>query len=165
VEKALAIFIRDQQSNYDRVKGRSPEVLKELAELSWMGLFEKFEEKLSKLSPLFSETKLAAAPLPPQTNEKNWRFALERFVSQNPGHQFQIIVDFRGYRGRAKSPFSFRTDIRLVLSDFDYKILHASRVLAKKLYSEPILSDEADILSAELLKALFEQVKQQSQTE
>jgi Fic family protein len=163
VEKEVAIFIRDQQTNYDRVKRRSPEVLKELGEISWIPLLEKFEEKMGKLYPLFSETKLAAAPLPAQTSEENWRFALERFISQNPGPQFQVIVDFRGYRGEAKNPFSFRTDIRLVLADFDYQVLQESRVLAKKLYSEPILSNEAEVLAAEVLKTLFERIKQQSQ--
>jgi Fic family protein len=54
IEKEIAIFIREQEANRIDVKKRSPETLRELYKSGWEHLFSTFEEKMRKLSPLFS---------------------------------------------------------------------------------------------------------------
>ena len=163
VEKELAIFVRDQGAHKDRVKRRSPEIIKELSDVSWSGIFEKLENKLRKLNPLFLETDIKAVPHP-QGVEKGWRPSFDHFVAKGLGTSFQVIFGFRGYKGRANTPFDLSAEVALVLSDFEYQIIALGGSWARRLYSEPILSDEAEALSVQLLKSLFDKVKKLSET-
>ena len=91
VEKEVAIFIRDQQGHQDRVKRRSPEVLRELFDLGWRSLFEKFESKISTLYPLFLDHSLAASSAAPGGNS-DWRMVFEHRLNQPGAMPFQVAV-------------------------------------------------------------------------
>lgn len=157
VEKELAIFIRDQQQDQDRVKRRSPEVLLGLYELSWRGLFTKFEDKIRKLTPLFADVSLIAKPH--RHDQHDWSSAFASVATQGSVTKFQITAQLQGYRGRSASPFNLEAELRLSLQDFEYRVIAIGREVAKKLYSEPILSDEADQIASDVLKHLFNEIK------
>jgi hypothetical protein len=119
----------------------------ELYDLSLRSLFEKFEEKISKLYPLFIEHTPIGYP---------------RTLGVDT-YQIKVGVVLRGYRGQAPAPFDLQADLALNFRDFDYQVVALGREVAKKLYSEPILSDESEQIATDILKQLFEQIKQQGQ--
>ena len=51
----MVVSLARPEGTTGRVKGKSQEVILELFELGWRGMFLKFEEKLGKLAPLFTE--------------------------------------------------------------------------------------------------------------
>ena len=161
LEKEIAIFIREQQTNRNEIEKRSPEVLKELYSLGWERLFSRFEEKILKLSPLFAETNIHVAPAPKQLKD-NWRMAFEHFATRNTNHpSFIIRIQLRGYKS-ADVPFNIDAALQLHFEEFRYAVNAGSPRAVSKLYSEPILSDEADQITSQILRTVFEKIKSQT---
>ena len=162
VEKEIAIFIREQEVNRNDIKKRSPEVLQELYNSGWERLFSRFEDKISKLSPLFAETLVEVGPAT-QDNQQNWRRAFSAFVTQKMDHgSFFINIHLRGYKSSADVPFNVTAGIQLQFEEFRYAVNPSLPEPTKKLYSQPILSDEADEITNRILRATFDAIKAKS---
>src|SRR5262249_12436073 len=143
LEKEIAIFIRDQQGNRNEIKKRSPGVMEELYSLGWERLFSRFEEKILKLSPLFAETNIHVAPAPKQFRD-NWRMAFQHFATRNTNQpNFKVRIQLGGFKS-ADVPFNIDAVLQLHFEEFRYAVNPGGPRLITKLYSEPILSDEAD---------------------
>ena len=161
LEKEIAIFIREQQANRNEIKKRSPEVLEELYSLGLEKLFSRFEEKILKLSPLFAETNIHVTPAPKQFQD-NWRMAFEHFATRNTNQpSFVIRIQLRGYKS-ADVPFNIDAALQLHFEEFRYAVNTGSPRAVSKLYSEPILSDEADQITSQILRTVFEKIKSQT---
>lgn len=160
IEKEIAIFIRKQEGNRIEVKKRSPETLRELYKSGWEYLFSSFEEKMRKLSPLFSETAITVAPPGKPDFKADWRRAFDHFAGRTPTHStFQIRVGLKGYKGTAEAPFGIDATLQLQFEEFRYVISSAFQNPIQKLYSEPVLSDEADQIVNATLRKTFDAVK------
>jgi fido (protein-threonine AMPylation protein) len=162
IEKEIAIFIREREVNRNDIKKRSPEVLRELYDSGWERLFSRFEDKISKLSPLFAETKVQVSPATSQ-NLTNWRGAFADFVAQrNEQPAFSININLRGYKSAADIPFNVAASIQLQFEEFRYSVNPSLPEPIRKLYSQPILSDEADEITNAILRATFDEIKARS---
>jgi Fic family protein len=160
IEKEIAIFVREQEANRVEVKKRSPETLRELYKSGWEYLFSTFEEKMRKLSPLFSETVITVAPSGKAEFQADWRRAFDHFAEKQATHPaFQIRVGLNGYKGAAEQPFGIDTVLQLQFEEFRYAINPGSPNPTRKLYSEAILSDEADQIVNAILRRTFDAVK------
>lgn len=166
VEKELALFVRQQKLGKRDVIRLSPQIAAELYELSWRNLFERFENKMSQVSPLFATTVWTAqSSLPKKAVE--WSAHLQELLKLvKPGNRFARIVTFGGYNGPAVAPFVESVELRMVFEEFAYDVVRVFKGrrgnVVKKLYSEPILSDEADEIASQLLKLIFEDIKTQA---
>lgn len=160
VEKELAIFIRNQAGHVNEVAPLSPQVLQELVEISIRRLMAIFNAKLKKLDPLFSRHSIFWTPSEEMSIEELFKYIIS---SPHLYKQLGIQHSFSGFRGKASDPL-FRVDINLEIQfeEFRYKILVGEQLISKKLYSEPILSDEAETISVKALSDAFERVKQLS---
>jgi Fic family protein len=160
VEKEIAIFIREQEANRIEIKKRSSETLRELYKLGWEHLFSTFEEKMRKLSPLFSETVITVAPAGKPDFKADWRRAFDHFAAKTTGQpMFQVRVGLRGYKGAAEAPFGINTVLQLQFEEFRYAITSEFQKPITKLYSEPVLSDEADQIVNSVLRKTFDAIK------
>ena len=65
----------------------------------------------------------------------------------------------RGYKGKAKTPFNVEFSFRIRFEQFRYSFQSDGVTAITKLYSEPVLSDEADAFSTALLKYAFSEIK------
>ena len=163
VEKEIAIFIREQEANRIEVKKRSSETLRELYKSGWEYLFSTFEEKIRKLSPLFSETVITVSPPGRPDFKTDWRRAFDHFAEKTPTNPtFQIRVGLNGYKGTAELPFGINAILTLQFEEFRYAINLGSSEPTRKLYSEPILSDEADQIVNSVLRRTFDAIKLQA---
>ncbi len=162
IEKELKIFIRNQQPHQDKVKQRSPELVRELAELGLRALVQRTTEKLRQLEPLFTSSSVEVHPTFSGTakeagailNELSFR------LEQNP----EMIITFRflGYKGHAPDPFNVDTQVRLRFDSFRYHLIVKNTEVLKRLYTEPLLTDEAEKLATEILAGLFQHIKKLS---
>jgi Fic family protein len=158
VEKEIAIFIREQEAKRIEVKKRSPDTLRELYNLSWEYLFSSFEQKMKKLSPLFSEALITVHPPGKPDFKNNWRSAFNHLLEkQQTFPVFRIRVGLNGYKG--ETPFSVEATLQLHFEEFRYAINLGLRNPIQKLYSEPILSDEADQIVNAVLRKTFDDIK------
>ena len=160
IEKEIAIFIREQEANRVEVKKRSPETFRELYKLGWEHLFSSFEEKIRKLSPLFSETVVTVNPTGRPEYRTDWRRAFQHFVEKKAQNSsFQIRIWLKGYKGAAEVPFGVDSTLQINFEEFRYTIIAGPGNLTTKLYSEPILSDEAESIVNVSLRRTFEGIK------
>ena len=158
VEKEIAIFIREQQSNRVEVKKRSPETLQQLYKSGWEYFFSTFEQKMKKLSPLFSETLITVQPPGKPEFKTDWRRAFGHLVEKKQMHPtFLIRVDLKGYKD--EMPFGTHVALQLQFEEFHYVINFGVLNPTRKLYSEPILPDEADQMVNAVLRKIFDAVK------
>ncbi len=157
VEKEIALFIHQQQTDNPEVKKRSPQVLEELAQNSFIPLFSKLESKMKQLAPLFDEYILLWQP-----SSAKWSSLQENLLHylRNPDlKNFLLICKFEGYKGRAKTPFVHHVNLTLQFEDYRYRV-ESVGVRVEKLYSQPILSDEAENITNQVLKQTFESIRQ-----
>lgn len=163
IEKEIALFIREQEANRTEVKKRSPETLRELYDSGWEHLFSSFEQKLGKLTPLFAEVLLVADPAGRPEFKNDWRRAFAHLVEKKQSHPaFTVRILFKGYRGSSTVPFGLDAMIQLMFEEFRYAVNIGSQNPVRKLYSEPILSDETESITSAVLRRTFEAVKKQA---
>jgi Fic family protein len=164
IEKEVAIFIREQEANRNEIKKRSPEVLQELYHAGWEYLFSKFEDKISKLSPLFSETLVEASPARTTELKRNWRGVFADFIAMKiSSATFMIRIDLKGCKS-ADVPFNVQAVLQLQFEEFRYSVNPGFPQPTTKLYSQPILSDEADEITGRILRKTFEAIKAKTRT-
>jgi hypothetical protein len=158
VEKEIAIFIREREANRIEVKRRSPETLRQLYNLSWEYLFSSFEQKMKKLSPLFSESVITVQPPGKPEFKNDWRSAFKHLLEkQQSAPAFRIRVGLNGFKG--ETPFNVEATLNLHFEEFRYAINLGLGNPIQKLYSEPILSDEADQIVNAALRKTFADIK------
>jgi hypothetical protein len=69
---------------------------------------------------------------------------------------------FYSYQGEAVAPFNFETVIHLHFPVDHYTVVHNQQVIVSNPYSKPILAEEADNLTAQILASTFASIKAQS---
>ena len=166
VEKEVDLFVRQQKADKRDVIRLSPRIAVDLYELGWRDLFERFEKKMALVSPLFATTVWQTKPKGKESGE--WRGLFqEKLKATKPGDLLSLAVSFGGYNGQAKATFGVNGTLRLQLGEFDYDVLmttfRGDSYITKKLYSEPILSDEAEQITAQILRTIFDDIKRQAQ--
>jgi Fic family protein len=166
IEKEIALFVRGQDVNRPPVLRRSPAVVMKFYKSGLENLISKFETKMAQLGPLFAEKHLE---LSPRVSEDHiaWQVAFPEALNNARlvnAEAYNFIFRFSGYKGQAPRPFDIAVALIVRLQDFQCLIQSQGVVELSKLYSEPILSDEADAFTTEMLKQAFSQVKQQSGT-
>jgi fido (protein-threonine AMPylation protein) len=164
IEKEIALFVRGQDVNRPSVLRRSPEAVMKFYKSGLENLISKFEARMVQLAPLFAEKHLELSPRF-SPDHIAWQVALPEAFNDPRGagaEAYNIIFRLRGYKGKAPRPFDIAVALVVNLQDFQCLIQSQGVVDLRKLYSEPILSDEADAFTTEMLKQAFSQVKQQS---
>jgi Fic family protein len=163
IEKEIAIFIREQEANRSEIRKRSPETLRELYNSGWEHLFSSFEQKIGKLVPLFSEVIVMVEPAGRPEFKGDWRAAFAHFIEKKQSHPtFTVRIRLKGYRGSAATPFELDAAIQLQFEEFRYSVRPGFPNTVSKLYSEPLLSDEAEQITNAILRKTFEDVKKQA---
>lgn len=166
IEKEIALFVRGQDVNRPPVLRRSPEVLMKFYKSGLENLIAKFEGKMAQLVPLFAEKHVVLAPRV-SPDHIAWQVAFPEGLNNARivnTEAYNFTFRLNGYKGRAPRPFDVAVTLIIRLQDFQCLIESQGVVELRKLYSEPILSDEADAFTTEMLKQAFSQVKKQSET-
>src|SRR5207249_4238666 len=90
----------------------------------------------------------------------DWPRAFQHFVEKTPHHSgFQIQIGLKGYKGAAELPFGVDSILQIHFEEFRYSISAGFGNLTTKLYSEPILSDQADSIVNIILRRTFDAIK------
>lgn len=162
IEKQIALFARSQEHHKEKVKPRSPKALKDLYESGLKSLFQTALEKMNSFAPLFVRIRSRAEPQFGANSDVITCF--EHHLSQgfkNHNH-FAIRFNLEGYRGEAASPFNLQTHVELNFEEFAYTLAAKGGNAFRKLYSEPVLSDEISVFVESLLRAVFHDIQQRA---
>lgn len=172
LEKEVAIFVRNQQGPKGEKK-RSSEAVRELLDLGLREFIEKFDAKLSKLAPLFTDHKVKVSPTISGggiTSESKPLASLEwliqrtnqpsQFTDTNQPSQFTVTYEFLGY-GTAH-PFNVLASFRLQFGEYRYILTIDNAEQFRRPYSEPVLPDEAESLANKALARAFAEIKKHS---
>ena len=168
IEKELALFIRGKDVNRPPVLKRSPAALQQLYKNGLERLITRFETKLSQLTPLFAEYKVTVTSVVGNNaiSGTEWRTTLPETFMTKGLRQTNLGFGFQGYKAQAPTPFTIDVTLTLSFEDFQCIVKSEPSVAEiKKLYSEPILSDEIEGFTTEVLKKVFENLKKQAGTE
>ncbi|MFM2167976.1 MAG: hypothetical protein RIS79_2347 [Verrucomicrobiota bacterium] len=164
IEKELKIFIRNQQPHHDEVKQRSPELVRELAELGLRALVQRTTEKVRQLEPLFTSSSVEVHPTFSGTAKEAGAVLNELSYRLESNSDMVLTFRFLGYKGQAPDPFNVDTHLRLFFDAFRYHISVKNTEVLKRLYTEPLLTDEAEKLATEILAGVFLHIKKLSGT-
>ncbi len=161
LEKEVAIFVRNQQENKDKVVFRSPEVLRELFDLGLREFVERFGAKLSKFTPLFKAHEVRIQP--PELNASGSpSTALERMIQRSSQTPFVVTHYFHRYLGKAPDPFDVEVSTTISFGENRYTISCAKQQQVNRPYTEPFLPDEAESLANKALAYAFAEIKKRS---
>ena len=159
VEKELAIFIRDQQAPQERLISRSREAIWNVYNLGIKLLLETLDSKMMKLEPLFLSYAVLGLPGTSQSYGGTSQAFENNLHWTEPFDQFLAQYEFKGFKGKASDPFDVNLTCSFYFQEFQYLIQHEGQNVLKKLYSEPITSDEIELISTRLLATVFEKIK------
>jgi Fic family protein len=158
VEKEVALFVRDQEARKTGIAPVSKNTLQELCECSLKPFLELVKTKLKQLVMLFRKFEISSSTdietITSWTEIYYWNF---KHLSL--GDKFMISFMFYNYQGETVAPFDFITAIEIHFSSDHYKIIHNQSVIVSNPYSKFLLSDEAEVLSSEILSSSFERIK------
>lgn len=162
LEKEVAIFVRNQQGPKGEKK-RSAEALRELLDLGLREFVEKFEAKLSKLAPLFTDH---IKHLNPQTSStgSNAVSTLEYFIQRaNQYPAFSVEHHLRGYGGPASAPFNIKVSFKIHFGEYRFTLdVTGQEKQLNRPYTDPVLPDEAEALANKALAYAFAEIKKRS---
>lgn len=163
VEKEIALLVHSEAAKKDRVKKKSWEMIDACYEHGWKKLLTQFDEKTTKIRDLFESSELHIASNRSVQGE-GWKKQLMHVLGnrQYPLDQFSMELRLKGYVGDAPRPFNLHLNLQFSLSEYDYEIRSSGDKAVRKLYSEYLLSDEAETLINSALKAALDNIKQQS---
>lgn len=71
---------------------------------------------------------------------------------------FLVRFQYQGFRGEAQTPFGVQTTVCVDFGDFDYTWHIDSETPLRKLYSEPVLSDEISGFVESVQKQVFKTI-------
>ncbi|WP_395737662.1 Fic family protein [Prosthecobacter sp.] len=165
LEKEIAIFVRNQTGSLDKVKKRSEQVLRELIDLGLGKFVDNLGEKFGKLAPLFADYSVQVQPRVSAAGSNP--LSTLKFMVQNADRDFIFIAQhsFHSFRGQALDHFDFNIEARITFSEFRYTIKVGNMLLIDRLYTEPVLPDEAEALANKALAHAFAEIKKRSGSE
>lgn len=159
IEKQIALFARSQEHHTEKVKPRSPEAISQVYDSGLKSLIQTLLEKMKIFERLFVRVRSTAEPGYGKDSDVLTTFA--HHLSQGfRGHSnFVIRFSLEGYRGEASTPFNIQTHVTLNFEEFAYSFYPMNGRGFKKLYTEPVLSDEITTVVDSLLRAVFESIQ------
>jgi hypothetical protein len=163
IEKEIALFVRSQEHHRKKVQPKSIQAIRNLYESGLKDLIDRSIKKMHSFDPLFLSSKTVADPHG-SGGDNDPLGSFEKQLAQgfkNPKH-FGVIFHFQGYRGEAKTQFGVQTTLQMNFDTSDYKISVANKTLVRKLYTEPLLSDERDRVIQHMLESVLNEIKQKS---
>ncbi|MFZ2279348.1 MAG: Fic family protein [Prosthecobacter sp.] len=161
LEKEVAIFVRNQQGPKGEKK-RSAETLRELLDLGLREFIEKFDAKLNKLAPLFTDQRLQVRPIINGVTSKPL-VSLEHILKHaDQTSELSVQHDLRGYGSAGSHPFDVQASFNLTFGDYRYILKINGQEQLRRPYSEPVLPDEAESLANIALAYAFEEIKKRS---
>ena len=166
VEKEIALFVKSQSIRSANPVARSSEVVRSLYESGFRQMLSRLLDKIRVFEPLFAKLTVAIDPSGPEAGNdvlQVFDYCLSKGVHTH--HWFMIHFEFDGYKGDGTNPFSVRTEVSLNMHELEYIWRIGGLPIIQKLYSEPILSDEADQFVEQVQRHVFELIKKQTNHE
>jgi Fic family protein len=158
VEKEVALFVRDQQARKIGITVQTKETIQQLFEIFLIPFLKKAEVKLFQLAPLFQ--RLEVRTHDGRHGIVNYPgISFTELQHVGPGDSPLISFMFYSYQGEAVAPFDFETVIQLHFPVDHYTVLHNQHMIVSNPYSKPILAEEADNLTAQILASTFASIK------
>lgn len=162
VEKEIALFIRSQEHHKEKVKPKSGEAIKWLYENGIRDLLTRVVEKMRIFDELFVKSVVSCDPRASASPNDVLGGFEDNLRDGFRNSQFTIQFVFHGYRGEASAPFNVETKIEFKFSDFEYFVNLRGQPLLRKLYSNPIFSDESGELIEKVQKEVFAKIRKSS---
>jgi Fic family protein len=160
VEKEVALFIRSQEHRRDKVKPRSTQGIRDLYEAGFKPLLLSAIKKMKALDPLFVNASVIIDPAGGDGRmDIDYSFNVLVSHKDNQIPEFVVHFSYNGYRGESKHPFAYGCWMKINFGEFAYTVSTDKGQSIQKLYSEPILTDEREAFSEQMLKAAFEAIK------
>jgi Fic family protein len=181
-EKELELLKRQLRAKDDKVLPKSNEIIKELYENSYRKLFEHLIEKTRKFDEMFVEKKIQCSAESNRSSNRGLEYLDEFFENlyeaksntvdniygeepkQKRIEDLRININYDGFIHDGTNTFSQYTNIWVMFQQYYYIINDTNsqsdnNFFLKKLYSEPLTTDEIKIIVNKLSKKLFEDIK------
>jgi Fic family protein len=163
VEKQVALFVRGAQARKEELGMPTKEILAQLMEISFRPLIEALERKLEGLKPMFAKYEVITENLR-GTGATGSGVSQREISFQVPGGQILMTFHFLGYKGEATTPFDHQTVVGIHFPPGRYSVTYDDNVVVTKPYSEPILAEEIDQVSARILAQTFGAIRARAGT-
>ncbi|MEI6606782.1 MAG: Fic family protein [Verrucomicrobiota bacterium] len=158
VEKQVALYIREQKARSD-TDAVPKEIIEALIRSSIAPFIDKLETKMRTLVPLFARMDILALDGNGEV-ASGWGFIFHsNFEVVGPRRKFFITFIYNSYQEPAPSPFDFQTVVEFEFSQEEYKIAQDGNTIASRPYSTPLLTEEIDQITAEILGRAFEAIR------
>lgn len=164
VEKQVDLFIRSEKAKSEVISLPDQATLEQLMENSLAPFVDSVERKLQSLKPLFGKMEVMTENLR-GAGAKSSVVSKRELTYQIPGGQILITFEFIRYRGQSSTPFDHSTVVGLHFPAGKFTITQDGILLSSKPYTEPLLSEEINELSAQILTKTFELIRAKASSE
>ncbi len=160
VEKEIELFKRSQEHHKEKVKPKSAEAIQWLYENGFRDLLSRLVEKMRIFDDMFIRSSMVAEPRV-AADPSSVLDVFEEHLPKGFKGQQQFLIRFRyeGFRGESEAPFNVDATVNVVFGDFEYTWHVRSRFLLRKLYSEPVMSDEVARFVEAVQKEVFDTIR------
>ena len=154
VEKQVALFIREQkaQPKDDEV---DKDVIQPLMDLSIKPFIEKLDIKMRTLAPLFARMDVLAIDGNGEVSSGFGFIFHSKFEIVGPRRKQLFTFIYETYKEAAPIPFDFQTVVGILFGKDEYSITQDGSILVSKPYSDPLLAEEVDDITARILAKSF----------
>jgi Fic family protein len=163
VEKKVTIFAREQMA---RRSGKTLDVegVRLTVDASVIPFVEKLTTRLKTLEPLFSrlDVRVQDGLRSVTTLRGNVPYSTLRSVS--PGQSLLISYMFYDYQGESSTIFNHETVIEVHFPSDHYTVTHKPHLKLEREYGLPLLAEEIDIATAQILSREFQKIRNKSES-
>lgn len=168
LEKEISVYIRNQDLANTGVVEVSKEHLKTLYDAGFRSLFDLVERKMGALNPLFLGHSLSASSnnqemggyeIEYDFNEAYRKFS-DRWDLTSP---FIMTFSYMAYKGKARNPFDFYVHLSIEFEHAEYVVKADNLEITRKLYTQPVLNEEAERIAETLLSGAFAAIKAEAE--
>lgn len=163
VEKQVALFVRSEKARQTGTQPPTKESLRLLAETGLQPFATELERKLESLKPLFAGYRVNTENQP-GNGTPGHTVDLKTIARPLPGKPLRMIFRFENYKGSTLVPFDYRTAIEFHFPPDRYTITHDGNILLSKPYSQPLLNEEIDETTAQILAKTFAGVRARAES-
>lgn len=163
VEKKVELFAREQIA---RRSSRTPDAVsvRSTVDTSVIPFVEKLTNRLKSLEPLFSRLDVRVQDGLHNVSTLRGNVPYSTFRSVAPGQSLLVSYMFYDYQGESSTVFNHETVIEVHFPSDHYTVTHNPHLKLEREYGIPLLAEEIDIATAEILSREFEEIRNKSKS-
>jgi Fic family protein len=163
VEKAVTLFVREQQARKVSEPQPDPIAIRDVIELSIKPFLSRLDSKLQRLVPLFVRSTWKVVDGRGKAVNPPMHLGIDEDARVASGERISILVMLNKYQGANTAPFDCSVAILIHFRPTRFQITEEGVELISRDYGSSLLAEEVEILSEKILASAFQRIKAEAE--